>query len=98
MNKTDFRTRLKQQLHEGTTRVTFTKLDGNLRIMDCTVNPDLIPPSAWPQGKIEVSKDTANRTIRVFDIHAQGWRSFVVDNVISYKYGMDSYEAPSEEV
>lgn len=78
-------TELKAQLRQRIVQVTFTKINGDLRIMDCTINPDLIPPSAWPQGKIEISEDMSNKTIRVFDIKAQGWRSFVVDNVKEVK-------------
>lgn len=76
---------LRTQLRQRVVQVTFTKVNGDLRIMDCTTNPDLIPPSAWPQGKVEISEDTANRTIRVFDVKAQGWRSFVAENVKEVK-------------
>jgi hypothetical protein len=72
---------LRSKLHEGKVTVTFTKVNGDVRVMDCTLNMELVPPSGWPQGKIELSEDTSNRTIRVYDLKAQGWRSFVFDNV-----------------
>ncbi len=65
--------------------VTFRKKDGELRVMTCTTNLDLIPPSAWPQGKVTLSEQTQERTMRVYDLNAQGWRSFVIDNVQNVK-------------
>jgi len=74
-------TELKKQLHERKVVVTFKKVNGDMRVMTCTTNPDLIPPSAWPQGKVTLSEQAQERSIRVYDLTAQGWRSFVFANV-----------------
>ena len=70
-------------LRERSAVVTFLKVNGEERVMTCTTNLDLIPPSGWPQGKIELSEDTSNHTVRVYDLQAQGWRSFKIANFIS---------------
>jgi hypothetical protein len=74
-------TQLRSLLRQNVVTVTFTKVNGDIRVMDCTTKWELIPPSGWPQGKIELSEETSNKTIRVYDVKAQGWRSFIIDNV-----------------
>lgn len=65
--------------------VTFKKKDGDIREMVCTTRLNIIPESAHPKGKIHLSEETKASSIRVFDVKAQGWRSFLVDNVISFR-------------
>ncbi len=72
----------KQRLASGIVRVTFRKLNGDIRVMECTKNMDLVPPSMWPKGEIDPSDETRKTTIHVFDISAQGWRSIILENVI----------------
>lgn len=74
---------IKEILRERSAVVTFKKVNGDQRVMECTTNLDLIPPSGWPQGKIELSEETKNQTLRVYDLKAQGWRSFKIENFIS---------------
>lgn len=69
---------LKEELSKRVVTVTFTKKNGEEREMACTRNMDSIPPSAWPIGKIEV---TSESNVRVWDVKAQGWRSFILENV-----------------
>jgi hypothetical protein len=76
---------LRESIDKQLVEVTFRKKDGEIRIMTCTTNLDLIPPSAWPKNKIVLSEATKERTMRVYDLNAQGWRSFVVDNVQNVK-------------
>jgi hypothetical protein len=76
---------LKSLLHSGVAQVTFKKINGDIRIMDCTLNGELIPPSAWPEGKVQISEEAKSRTLRVFDVKAQGWRSFLIANIIEVK-------------
>lgn len=76
---------LKENIGKQLVEVTFRKKDGEIRVMTCTTNLDLIPPSSWPQNKINLSEATKDRTMRVYDLNAQGWRSFVLDNVQAVK-------------
>lgn len=72
---------LKHELNQRVVTVTFTKVNGDVRVMDCTTNLQLVPPSGWPQGKVELSEETKQKTIRVYDVKANGWRSFLAENV-----------------
>lgn len=69
------KTELLNQLASGVTTVTFTKKDGSLRTMKCTRSPSVIPNEHQPKGETQVvTEETDN--IRVFDVEANGWRSF----------------------
>ena len=71
---------LKAQLREGTVSVTFKKVNGDVRVMKCTLNKSVIPETATPKGKITPVEDS--KSVRVYDIEAGGWRSFLFDNLI----------------
>lgn len=60
--------------------VVFEKKDGSLREMKCTRNLELAPEAPVPQ---DPNSDTNTDIIRVYDVEAEGWRSFIVDNVKS---------------
>lgn len=72
---------LKQLLSERIVTVTFTKVDGATRKMACTTNPSIIPAQYHPTGRGHLSEAAKERTMRVFDVTAQGWRSFRLDSV-----------------
>lgn len=72
---------LKADLKSGTMKVTFTKANGETRIMKCTLCEDVIPAEKLPKGTKNVTE--SKETIPVFDLEASGWRSFRVENVIS---------------
>lgn len=80
-----------EQLLEGVLQVTFTKKNGEERIMDCTLNMDIIPEAAHPKSKQGVSyvdDEGVQRTIQsiaCYDVKAEGWRSFLVPNVTQMK-------------
>lgn len=81
---------LKQLLREGVVSVVFTKKDGSERVMISTLNPELLPA----QTDIEeaVQKKTPNPDIlAVWDLEAQGWRSFRYDSII----GFSEYDWPN---
>jgi hypothetical protein len=61
-------------------RVIFKKINGDERDMQCTLNIDFIPENKQPK----TSKDYVDDVIRVFDINKQEFRSFRVENVISF--------------
>ncbi len=74
---------LRKLLHEGIVRVKFKKVNGDERLMTCTLNPELIPESAKPKGGPTISEEKRDSTLRVYDVSAKGWRSFIVENVIT---------------
>ena len=74
-----------KQLREGVITVTFTKINGDLREMDCTLNMDIIPAGAHPKsdGNVREGVDMTINAIKCYDVNAKGWRSFLFDKVKS---------------
>lgn len=69
---------LRTALAQGLVTVTFTKKDGETRTMTCTTKLSEIPDASHPKGKVT---NLADDLFRVFDVDAQGWRSFHYDQV-----------------
>jgi hypothetical protein len=72
---------LKGILKVEVTTVTFTKKDGTERVMKCTLDPKLLPEAPITEGKKprKVNEDV----IAVYDVEAQGWRSFTIKSIKS---------------
>ena len=86
---TTFRTVLKNELQSKTAEVTFTKLNGDVRVMTCTLNPELLPAKVVTEGEEEKPARTIknpNNSLPVYDINAEGWRSFVIKNITQVLY------------
>lgn len=73
------------QLRSGVCRVVFTKVNGETRDMRCTLVRDMIPTDQQPMTLEEDKVQPAQDVVRVFDLVANGWRSFKVDNVTSFE-------------
>lgn len=73
---------LNEQLMTGLVRVTFTKADGTEREMVCTKNFDLIPVDMHPTT---TEQHDYVDLLKVYDVEADGWRSFKPSRVISYE-------------
>jgi hypothetical protein len=76
---TTFRNWIVSHLQAGPVTVTFNKKDGDERVMTCSLQPELLPPS--PVKESTTTKKENNNIISVYDLEAQGWRSFIVKNV-----------------
>ena len=67
-------------LKNGMATVIFTKVDGSVRTMNCTLNsrymPGIIPESAETNTKTK-----SNSSVAVWDTDKNAWRSFRVDSV-----------------
>ena len=74
---------LKEQLAKNTLEVLFTKKDGEQRRMTCTTMAESIPDEFKPKGLI--TEDIHPTQVRAYDINAEGWRSFLVTNVLEVK-------------
>ena len=74
-----------RDLREGECEVTFTKVNGDTRVMRCTLNMDLIPQDKHPKGdntpELTEGLDRILKAIQVFDTGLQEWRSFKVETV-----------------
>ena len=74
-----------EQLHKRECRVIFKKSSGEERDMICTLQKDSIPAATQsdPLSQTKV-RSISEEVIPVWDVKAQGWRSFRVDSVISF--------------
>ena len=75
-------------LRENVAVVTFDKVDGERRIMTCTLKEELLPelPST---NSVRVQSD---EVVVVFDLEKNDWRSFRVDSFISIEEATDAAE------
>ena len=72
---TTFNNWLKDALKTNTAEVTFTKKDGTERVMKCTLKEDVLPVV---ESKEPSTRKTNDANLAVFDVEANGWRSFTV--------------------
>ena len=82
-----FREWLIGMLKLGPVTVTFNKKDGAQRVMTCSLQSELLPLAPIHESNTKnpidlpkVKKENLN-IISVYDLEAQGWRSFTVKNV-----------------
>lgn len=81
------KTELMQALHEGAVSVTFVKADGHVRDMRCTLATNLLPVSVTEHAQVPPRKTTDENLIKVYDLEAQGWRSFKWDRLQTWHKG-----------
>ena len=83
---------LKAQLEQNVLVVDFTKLNGDKRVMTCTLRED-IKPAATKTDTMSQKKvrEISDAVVRVWDVNAKGWRSFRYDRINSIKI-VEEYE------
>lgn len=89
---TTFRDWIVDHLRAGPVTVTFNKKDGAQRVMTCSLQPELLPPMPIHESNTDnpidfpkVKKENLNN-LSVYDLTAQGWRSFIVKNVTNISF------------
>jgi len=71
------------KLKEGSVIVTFNKLNGDKRVMTCTLKEGVIPPATKEDTASQKKvRAISEETQVVWDTNANGWRSFRWENVI----------------
>jgi hypothetical protein len=65
--------------------VEFTKHNGDYRKMTCTLQPEVLTENLGENTASSVPFDGSQNHIAVWDIEANGWRSFIFNNVIRYE-------------
>jgi hypothetical protein len=62
--------------------VTFNKISGDERTIECTLNPRFLPEAKQedPLSQTKI-RNIENKTIIVWDVNAKDWRSFRYDRV-----------------
>lgn len=88
---------VKQELSKGVVEVTFTKSDGNVRVMFCTTLGNLIPEEKKPKKKelavtfqdMDIMESGYRmrpaQLITAFDVEKQDWRSFNYTTITGIK-------------
>lgn len=77
--------KLVEMLKTNTVSVEFQKINGETRVMTCTLDKNIVPaPSKDPLTQTKVRKINEN-TVVAWDIAKKDWRSFRKDSVISFK-------------
>lgn len=71
---------IKELLRNAILKVTFNKVNGDERIMNCTLCREIIPTEQQEERKKNLNIDST--TIRVWDTDKNDWRSFILENVI----------------
>lgn len=73
------------ELTQRTCRVIFKKTNGEERDMLCTLQEGVVPVASKEDPLSQKKVRSINEeVIPVWDVNAQGWRSFRVDSVISF--------------
>jgi hypothetical protein len=75
---------IRDLLFTGVFEVEFTKINGDLRTIGCTLNPEILPKSDQVKEATE-SKVPDFETISVWVPELKSWRSFKTMNVITVK-------------
>lgn len=70
---------INQILREGVKTVTFTKTNGEERVMKCTLVDSYLPEQVDVEEYISRNKN--DNVCAVWDVEKEGWRSFRVDSI-----------------
>lgn len=80
-NDDNVKAMVKNILTVTTANIVFTKKDGTERVMRCTLNSAMIPADKHPKSD-STTKPRTDAVQAVYDLDADGWRSFSWDSVI----------------
>ena len=72
---------IQEMLQQHDCEVTFKKVDGELRVMPCTLRPEALPTK--PVTESTRTKAPTPGVISAWSLDRREWRSFRVNNVIS---------------
>ena len=81
-----FATWIKSILHTNVIQLTFSKVDGTERTMNCTLHPDALPKVPVAESKTDRKQSTTS--IAVFDVDLKEWRSFRIKNVRQIQFDL----------
>jgi hypothetical protein len=85
------RAKIISDLKDHVIEVAFTKVNGERRVMRCTLDPRIVPGSYDPAHLDEQHARKENENVvACWDVVANGWRSFRVDSV-EYMHEVEGY-------
>ena len=71
---------ISNHLKQGKMEITFTKKNGEIRTLTCTLSPEFLPEIKNPD------RESSNESLAVFDLESKSWKSFIWDSVKSVHY------------
>ena len=80
-------------LEQSIVEVTFTKKDGTERVMNCTLLEDYLPVVQKELNEGSFTTVKTQDALAVFDVDADGWRSFRWDSIKAVKLSVESANA-----
>lgn len=86
-NNDEWREATTELLKTGYGRFTFQKVDGSVRIMRCTLKPDLLP-----ETNKELKATARPGIATLFDVEKGEWRSLRYESVMNFIYLGDTAE------
>jgi hypothetical protein len=75
---------LKNDLQALVAKVTFTKADGSIREMKCTLKASLLPEVKLVEA--HVPRKQNDDVLAVWDLDNNAWRSFRLDSITDVEY------------
>lgn len=81
------REQLTEMLRNNVCEVTFTKVDGSVRVMPCTLREDVVPP--YQRNDDSSAKKKNDAVISAWCTDKREWRSFRVANVTNVEIKND---------
>ena len=76
---------IKSHLKMGRVTISFTKRDGTERVMNCTLQENVIVPH---DKKTDREKKVNDDVLSVWDLDKKEWRSFRFDSVKSVQFSL----------
>ena len=78
----DLAKELKQELHKREVKFSYWKKDGSVREARGTLNSEVYGKDNEPTGS---GRPVPENQVRYYDLDAQGWRSFLSENLIGWE-------------
>jgi len=84
-----FRLWLKSMLRMGPAHITFIKVDGEERVINCTLEESVAIPHEKTTDRVKKQSD---EVCPVWDIDKGAWRSFRYDSItkVQFEFGVDN--------
>jgi hypothetical protein len=83
MSTTENIVKFKNALHKGKVKFSYTKKNGETREAIGTLNIGVMGEDNAPKGT--GTWPVSDQIIRYYDINSQGWRSFGINNLVSWE-------------
>jgi hypothetical protein len=76
-------------LKQQNAQITFTKINGDERVMTCTLQEGVIPAPVAKDEEVNRNREVKDEIQVVWDVNAKGWRSFRWANVKRVEFTLE---------